>query len=170
MCENWFNRDNGQNLYLNNRHAGTGGSFWYELLPNVLFYQLSFYYPDTGDFQNELRVVADKWYDACVVMGGNKDPWTVPDFYYTAFNFDTMIPVYNGKWREPDAAAAIAWIEYMAWLKWSNLKYLNAAECCLQYLNEISFNPLYEILLPYGAYTAARMNAELGRNYDLNDL
>jgi hypothetical protein len=31
-------------------------------------------------------------------------------------------------------------------------------------------NPLYEVLLPYAAFTAARMNAELGRNYDVSRL
>lgn len=80
--------------------------------------------------------------------GGSVDPWTVPDFYYTAFNFNSMTPVYNGIWREPDAAAAVAWLEYIAWLKWGNSKYLTAADWCIQYLNEIDFNPLYEILLP----------------------
>jgi len=167
MCENWYNIETGQYLYLNNRYAFTGGSFWYELLPNLLFYELAYYYPNTGNFQNEMHAVANRWYNACIVMGGSDDPWAIPDFYYTAFDFSSMKPVYNGEWAEPDAAAAIGWLEYVAWLKWGAPEYLTAADWCLQYLDKIPFNPLYEILLPYGAYAAARMNAELGRNFDI---
>ncbi|MHA2328702.1 MAG: hypothetical protein ACXACR_09290, partial [Candidatus Hodarchaeales archaeon] len=169
MCENWFNSENGQNLYLNNRVMPTGITFWYELFPTVLFYQLAYFYPDTGDFQNEMRIIADKWYNATVALGGNVDPWTVPNYLYTAFNFDKMKP-FSGNWREPDAAAAVAWLEYIAWLKWGDPKYLNAADWCLQYLDKITFNPYYEVLLPYGAYLAARMNAELNRNFDIHKI
>jgi len=34
----------------------------------------------------------------------------------------------------------------------------------------VEANPLYEVLLPYAALTAARMNAELGRDYDVSKL
>ena len=77
---------------------------------------------------------------------------------------------FTGNWREPDAAAAVAWLEYIAWLKWGDPKYLNAADWCLQYLDKITLNPYYEVLLPYGAYLAARMNAELNRNFDIDKI
>jgi hypothetical protein len=165
MCENWYNIDTEQYIYLNNRHAVTSTSFWYVLFPNLIFYQLAYYYPETGDFQNEVREVADRWYDACVALGGSVDPISLPNFAHTAFDFNTMQPVYHG-WREPDAAAAIAWLEYIAYLKWKDPKYLLAADWCLEFLNKLTYNPLYEVLLPYGAYIAARMNAELGRTYN----
>ena len=41
MCENWYNIGNGQDIYLNNLHAGSKTSFWYVLFPNLLFYQLA---------------------------------------------------------------------------------------------------------------------------------
>jgi hypothetical protein len=170
MCESWFNIDTGQYIYLNNRHAKASTSFWYVLFPNLLFYQLAYYYPDIGDFQNEVRRVADRWYDACIGMGGSKDPWVVPDFQYTAFDFDKMEPVYNGKWREPDAAAAIAWLEYMAYFKYGDPNYLASAEWCLEFLEELKYNPFYEVLLPYGAYITARMNAEMSRAYDIDKI
>ncbi len=169
MCENWYNIDTEQFIYLNGKHTRTG-SFWYDLLPNLLFYQLAYYYPETGDFQNEIRMVADQWYDACVEMGGKTDPWRIPDFYYTSFNFDRMAPVYNGNWREPEGAAAVAWLEYMAYRIDGDPKYLTAAKWCVQYLCKLALNPLYEILLPYGAYIATRMNAELGRAYDIDKI
>ena len=80
-----------------------------------------------------------------------------------------MQPVYHGH-REPDAAAAIAWLEYIAYLKENDPKYLLAAEWCLEFLTKLSYNPLYEVLLPYGAYISARMNAELGKTYNTRKL
>jgi len=170
MCENYFNRDNGENLYLNNPKVGTGGSFWYEIFPNILFYQLLHYYPGTGEMENEMFTVADRWYNACAAMGGSVDAWKIPDFDHTAFNFKTMEPVNNGRWIEPDAAAGIAWLAYMAYVKSGDKKYLTATDWCMQFLQERDKNPFYETLLPYGAYIAARMNAELGRNYDVHKL
>lgn len=169
MCENWFNIGTTKNMYLNNLHTHTKTSFWYVLFPNLLFYQLAYYYPDTGDFQNQIKVVADRWYDACVGMGGKLDPWTLPNFNHQAFDFSTMLPYYDAH-REPEAAAAIAWLEYIAYMKYGDPKYLVAVEWCIQYLEKLKFNPLYEILLPYGAYITARMNAELGKTYDIDKI
>jgi hypothetical protein len=169
MCENWYNIDTRQYIYLNNRHAVASTSYWYVLFPNIIFYQLAYYYPETGDFQNEIIGVADRWYDACVALGGGVDPRTLPDFAHTAFDFNTMQSVYRGH-NEPDAAAAIAWLEYIAYLKEKDPKHLLAAEWCLEYLHELDYNPFYEVLLPYGAYIAARMNAELGKTYNTRKL
>ncbi|MEK6571219.1 MAG: LamG-like jellyroll fold domain-containing protein, partial [Bacteroidota bacterium] len=44
------------------------------------------------------------------------------------------------------------------------------AEWALEFLNSCVTNPSYELQLPYGAYTAARMNAELGTTYDVAKL
>ncbi|MHA2156681.1 MAG: hypothetical protein ACXABU_15160 [Candidatus Hodarchaeales archaeon] len=170
MCENWYNIDTQQFIYLNNLQTHASTSFWYVLFPNLLFYMLADFYPDVGDFENQMRGVADRWYDACVGMGGRISPWTVPNFLHTAFNFVEMKPYDNGIWREPDAAGAIAWLEYMAYLKFGDPKYLIAAEWCVEYLNTIAFNPYYEVLMLYGALITARMNAELGRAYNLNKM
>lgn len=170
MCQNWYNIDTGQYLYLNNRHTITGQTFWYELLPTLIFYQLAYYYPDIGDFQNHSRDIAVRWYDACVAMGGSSEPWITPNFDYTAFDFSKMKPVYNGEWKEPDGAAAVGWLEYMSWLKWKDPRFLTAADWCMSYLDQLDKNPLYEVLLPYGAYTAVRMNAELNRTYDTSKI
>ena len=48
--------------------------------------------------------------------------------------------------------------------------YLEAVDWALEYYENTSSNPDYEILMPFGAYTAARMNAEHGRNYDVHKL
>jgi hypothetical protein len=167
MCEAYFNSKNGQDLVLNRTTHGTGGSFWYEIWPHVLFYALADRYPDTGSMDAIVRTTADRWRDACLAMKGDKE---IPDFNFTAFDFATMKPVFNDRWREPDAAAGVAWLEYAAWAKWREPRHLDAADGCLRFLDARSEGPLYEVLMPFGALAAARMNAEMGRNYDVGKM
>lgn len=161
MCENYFNRRNGENLFLNKTDARSGNSFWYELFTHILMYGLIDYYPNQGNFVEEMKITAEKWYEAAQVMA------QIPDFNYTAFDFRTRRPVYNGRWREPDGACGIAWVQYMAYVRFGDPKYLEAATWALDYLQEQTKNPYYEVLLPYGALVAARMNKEQGTNYDV---
>jgi hypothetical protein len=167
MEEQYFNRKNGQNLVLNRTSTHSGQSFWYEVWPHVLFYALVDRYPRTGQMEAIMKTTADRWYDACYHMGGRNG--TV-DFEHTAFDFNTMKPIDNRKWKEPDAAGGIGWLEYMAWVKWRSPKYLQAADWSMRFLHDRTENPTYEILMPYGAYLAARMNGELGRKYDVHKL
>jgi hypothetical protein len=164
MCEAYTNRRNGSNLVLNNVDQGTGGSFWYEIWPHILFYALADRYPGMGQMDAILKTTADRWSEAVRSMGG---PDGRPNLDHTAFNFKTMKPVDNGQWREPDAAAGIAWLEYMAWVRHRDPNHLQAADACMRFLNERKANPYYEVLMPYGAYLAARMNGEFGRSYDV---
>ncbi|OPA79163.1 hypothetical protein BVG16_08690 [Paenibacillus selenitireducens] len=167
MCENYYNTDNGEFLFLNSTRAESGRSFWYEIYPHVLLYSLSFYYPGLGRLDEIMHKTADRWYEACYELGGKNG---IPDFNHLSYNFQTKKPVDNGKWVEPEAAAGIAWLEYMAYSKWKDPKHLTAADWCMSFLEQSANNPFYEILLPYGAYIAARMNAELGRDYDVQKL
>jgi hypothetical protein len=165
MCEAYYNKRNGQNLVLNAMDQGTGGSFWYEIWPHVVFYALSDLYPGRKNMEAIVRTTADRWRDACRDMRG-KDG--TPDFDHTAFDFAKMQPVDNGQWKEPDAAAGIGWLEYTAWQKFHDPGHLEAADWCMRFLQERRSNPYYECLMPWGALTAARMNAELGRQYDVD--
>jgi hypothetical protein len=167
MCESYYNTENGENLFLNRTNAKAGGSFWYEVYPHILTYSLAHYYPKTGSLESIMKQTADKWQEASYELGG-KDG--IPDFNHLAYDFGQRKPVDNGRWKEPEAAAGIAWLQYMAYAKWGDPRHLEAAEGCLQFLEQSADNPFYEILLPYGAYTAARMNAELGRHYDVAKL
>jgi hypothetical protein len=170
MAEDYFNSANGENVFLNSTSSLTGGSFWYELMPGILAVQISDLYPEKKEFAQKVIIQADRWYDACIAMGGSKEPWKVPDFDHTAFSISRKQPVDNGVWAEPDSAAGIAWIQYAAWKKTGESKYLDAVNWCLQFLELYRRNPFYELLLPYGAYTAARMNAEHGYGYDVDKL
>lgn len=174
QCNNYFAADNGQGVFLNLTFANSGLEFLYEVPPTIFMVQLSSLYPSLSDVEGLVRDSTDKWYDACVSMGGSTNPWTIPDFNHCAFDFDTMTPVdcptAATPSPEPDAAGAIAWMQYMAWARWGDPKYLNAADWGMEYLENYPINPVSSVLLPYGAYTAARMNAELGRDYDLHKI
>lgn len=170
LCENYFGRANGENLYLNNVGGVTGFTFWYDILPSLLSYQILDHYPGTGEMNAQMRITADRWIEASRLMGGSINPWVVPDYDHTGFSFSKMKPQDNGLWKEPDVAAAIAWLEYLAYVKTGEKKYLDAAEWGFQFLDERKVNPYYENLLPYGVYAAARSNAERGTTHDLHKL
>ena len=170
MCQEWYNDRNGQKTVLNGPLAATGGSFWYEILPGMLFCQLVDRYPREPGMDAIMRGMADRWREACWRLGGRQGR---AEFDWTAFNLATMTPVFNGRWREPDAAAGIGWMEYMAWQKWRDPKYLEAADWCMESFQRrkaAQGSPLYEVLFYCAPYLAARMNAELGRHYDLDKL
>ncbi|MFA4922027.1 MAG: LamG-like jellyroll fold domain-containing protein, partial [Candidatus Neomarinimicrobiota bacterium] len=168
-CEEWFNRRPDENVYLNNYVSQSGDDWWYALMPNVFFYQLYDLYPGTGDFDFQLTSVADQWLKAVVTMGGGAAPWHKPSMNYRGWYLSTMKPYTSGV-TEPEAAGAIAWLLYNAYVKTENAKYRIGAEWCLEFLNSYSGNPSYELQLPYGVYAAARMNAELGATYDIEKM
>ncbi|HEX2868291.1 MAG TPA: LamG-like jellyroll fold domain-containing protein [Ignavibacteriales bacterium] len=169
MCEEYFNRSNQENVYLNSPNSSTGDDWWYETMPNVFFYQLYSMYPNTGDFKQQFTTVADRWLEAVNAMGGSTTPWHIPNMNYRAFSLSTMKPNAQGV-IEPEAAGAIAWILYMAYTQTGNEKYRIGAEQSMEFLNSLSSNPAYELQLSYGTYMAARMNAELGTNYDIKKI
>ncbi|MGE5498376.1 MAG: LamG-like jellyroll fold domain-containing protein [Syntrophothermus sp.] len=169
MCENFFNRRPAENIYLNGPNASSGDDWWYETMPNVFFYQLYSLYPNTGDFKNQFNTVADRWLQAVNAMGASLKPWTVPKMDYRAFRFSTLTPNGSGV-HEPEAAGAIAWILYNAFTVTGEEKYRQGAELAMEFLNGLQTNPAYELQLPYGVYMAARMNAELGTQYDIKKM
>ncbi len=169
MAEEWFNKNNGENVYLNHPDAVTGDDWWYETMPNIFFYQLYNLYPGTGDFNNQFITVADKWLNAVKAMGGNDTPWNIPNMNHRAFDLINMIPNDKGV-KEPEAAGAIAWILYNAYKKTGDEKYRIGAEQSIEFLNNQTSNPSYELQLSYGVYTAAKINAELGTNYNIQKM
>ena len=167
MCEAWFNRKNGLNLVLNNMQAETSNSFWYVVWPHVLFYALADRYPGHAHLDPIMHSTADRWREACLKLCGSDG---VPDFNHTSFNFRTGQAADNNRWKEPDAAAGVAWLQYMAWVRYHDPRYLDAADGCLKFLDRCTTNPYYEDLLPWGVVAAARMNAEQGRAHDVDRL
>lgn len=169
-AKDFFNRRNGQNVYLNNYSAASGGDWWYDLMPNVYFYQLYDLYPQIDpDFDEQFVTVADRWLDAIYKLGGNPNSWTLPDINYRAFNLATGKPLVNPA-VEPESAGTIAWLLLHAYRKTGDVKYYTGAQLAMEALCNFPENPSYELQLPYGTLTAARMNAELNCNYDIDKL
>jgi hypothetical protein len=173
MTREYFGVLRGEPLLLNQPFGGSGGSAWYETIPSILFYSIADRYPNQTQLNPVLDVVDDTFYDAVNVLtvGG-----TNPDFNYTAYNFKTKQPVFNGVWREPDMGLGMAWLQHAAYYRNKTTDpqraqdHLNAVDWSLRYYQDLPTNPDYEILSPFGAYTAARMNAEHGRNYDVQKM
>lgn len=169
MCREYFNNRPEQNIYKNHPVDDTYDDWWYEIMPNVFFYQLFDLYPNTVDFNDQLVSVADQFLESVRLMGGKATPWTKPYMYYRGWNFETMTP-HNFGVKEPEAAGAIGWILYNAYKETNEEKYRIGAEWSMEYLNSLSSNPSYELQLPYGVYSAAKMNAELGTSYDIQKM
>ncbi len=166
MCQEWFNKANGQNVYKNQASDLTNDDWWYETMPNVFFYQLYSLYPNIGDFHNQFISVADQWLKSVYAMGGSTTPWQIPNMDHRGWDILSMTPT-DATPHEPEASGAISWLLYNAFKETGNDKYRIGAELSMEFLNNWANNPAYEIQLPYGVYTAAKMNAELGTNYDI---
>jgi hypothetical protein len=166
MAEEWFNRRPTQNVYKNGWVDDSGEDFWYLTMPNVFFYQLNALYPHTGDFDYQFRMVADRWLQAVRAMGGRTTPWQIPNINHRGWFLQTMTPYDQGV-RQPEAAGALAWLFYNAFVRTDSAKYRIGAEWAMEFLDNVGSNPSYELQLPYGAYLAARMNAELGTTYNV---
>jgi hypothetical protein len=173
MSKEYYVDRNNQFIVLNTPFDSSGNSAWYETYPDILMYAIGDRYPSEAGIQTVLNKLDTQFFNAVNVMtvGG-----TAPNFNHTAFNFATQTPVDSVDHREPDMGLGMAWIEYAAYRRNLATKptqaaaHLNAVDWSLSYYQTLSTNPDYEVLTPFGAYTAARMNAELGRNYDVQKM
>lgn len=169
MLKNYFNSETKWNIIMNNtcpEVAQLGGGYardwWYDVYPNVLFYAVADFYPKEKDYETILRSVADKFYLADSVLNGN--------YSYSFFDYSTMEPKKSWICSQQDVAAGHSFILYSAYQKFKDPKYLEGAKSSLEALLNQKENYFYEILMPFGAYVAARMNAEQGTNYDFSKI
>jgi hypothetical protein len=169
MLKNYFNKETGWNIMMNNTcpevallGGGYGRDWWYDVYPNVLFYAIYDKYPNEPGFTEIARTIADKFYAADSVLSGNYD--------YSYFDYGKMQPMKNQICAQPDAAAGHAYVLYTAFKKFGDERYLRGALSALSALQSQKINPTYELLMPFGAYLAARINAEQGKKYDLNKM
>ncbi len=168
MGREWFNPDPRVRIVGNNPGSGGSGSYWYDLLPGALFAQLATRYPEVPGMRESFRAMADRYRALVEARGGPS-----ADFEQTGYDFARDRPIDNGRWREPDAAAGIAFIEHLAYQTWHDPRHLEAARWCLDALDRRPAdrgNPLYEVLLDYAPALAARFNAEHGTDYDVEKL
>jgi hypothetical protein len=165
----FYNKTNGQLVYLNGANSTSGGDWWYDVMPNIFFYQLYSQYPSISDYDEQFTSVAERWLKAVQTMGGNATPWTVPNMNYRAWNLMTMTGNTDNV-LEPEAAGGIGWLLYHAYLETGEKKYLDGAQQSLEFLSGLTSNPSYELQLPYGAFIAAKINAEQGTSYNISKI
>ncbi len=156
QSEVYFSVVNGRGLVFNGVNSQGSGSAWYDIYPSILFYELGSRYPGRPTLQAKMTAIADSWLTALPVLSNN---WE-----HTGFDFQTMTTT-DSAWKEPDMAIGIAWLQYMAYARTGDPKYLAAADTCMTQMNNRSSNPVYEVLGYYGPLLAARMKAEVGRSY-----
>ena len=170
MSQDFFNKANGENIYLNNAGSGSGSDWWYDVMPNVFFYQLfDLYKNHSTETIYQFNTVANQFFSSVKAMEANDAPWTIPNMNYRAWNFKTMKGNANGV-KEPEAAGGYAWILYNAYRQTGKKDYLKGAEWALEFLSNYQGNPSYELQLPYGTLTAAKMNAEIGTRYNIEKM
>lgn len=169
MLKNYYNKETGWNIMMNNTcpevallGGGYGRDWWYDVYPNLLFYAVYDQYPNEPGFDEIAKSIADKFYNADLILNGNYD--------YSYFDYGKMKPMKNNICAQPDAAAGHAWVLYAAYKKFGDPKYLKGAISALTALQSQPINPTYELLMPFGAYLAARINAEEGKNFDTNKM
>ena len=165
MLKNYFNSDTEWDIVMNNTcpevallGGGYGRDWWYDVYPNVLFYGVANFYPEEKEYTEIMRSVADKFYKADSVLAGN--------YAHSFFDYATLEPKDNWICKQEDAAAGHAYVLYAAYQKFGDPKYLKGAESSLKALLAQNYNRSYEVLMPFGAYVAARLNAEEGTDYD----
>ena len=165
MAQNYFNTDNGWNIVMNNTcpqvallGGGYGRDWWYDVFPNVLYYAVCELFPDVDGADDIQRTVAEQFVKADSVLAGNYD--------YSYFDYARMQGCNNWIPKQQDAAGGHAWVLYSAYQKYGDRRYLEHAISALKVLDAQKESRFYEILLPIGIYTAARLNAEQGCRFD----
>ncbi|MDP2423951.1 MAG: hypothetical protein Q8M23_06360 [Bacteroidales bacterium] len=169
MAQNYFNSANHWNIVMNNTNpevamlgGGYGRDWWYDVYPNILYYGVAALYPNVENTEFIQRSVAEQFYKADSVLNGNYD--------YSYFDYAQMSAMRNHIPWQQDAAGGHAWVLYSAYRKFGDDRYLQGAKSATQALVNQNESRFYEILLPFGAYTAARLNAVQGTNYDVTKL
>ncbi len=169
MLKNYFNKETGWNIMMNNTcpevallGGGYGRDWWYDVYPNLLFYAIYDKYPNEPGYTEIARSIADKFYGADSILNGNYD--------WSYFDYGKMAPMKNQICAQPDVAAGHAWLLYVAYKKFGDARYLKGAVSALNALQAQKVNPTYELLMPFGAYLAARINGEMDKRFDMNKL
>ncbi|MCI2082173.1 MAG: hypothetical protein LKK19_04265 [Bacteroidales bacterium] len=166
MVQNYFNSATGWNIMMNNTcpdvaelGGGYGRDWWYDVFPNVLYYAVCDVFPKVENSDNIQRSIAEQFCKADSVLDG--------DYDYSYFDYGTMQGKVNDIPMQQDAAGGHGYVLYAAYEKYGEPRYLKHAEAAISALESQNESRFYEILMPMGIYTAARLNAEQGCSYDI---
>jgi hypothetical protein len=169
MIQNYFNTTNGWNIVMNNTSpevallgGGYGRDWWYDVFPNVLYYAVCELHPDVEGAESIQRTIAEQFFKADSVLKGNYD--------YSYFDYSTMTGMRNNIVYQQDAAAGHAYVLYAAYQKFEDPRYLQGTKSAIEALLGQEESRFYEVLMPFGAYIAARLNAETGTDYEVQKM
>ena len=102
MSQEYFNNRPAEHVYLNAPVTNSGSDWWYDVMPNIFYYQLASRYPDAGDSPRQFTLVADRWMQAVFAMGGALTPWSHPGLEHRGWRLASMTPN-NEIPHEPEA-------------------------------------------------------------------
>lgn len=169
LVQNFFNSANGWNIVMNNTNpdvanlgGGYGRDWWYDVLPNALYYAVSDVFPGVDGADNIMHSIAEQFTKADSVLNGNYD--------YSYFDYGKMQGGRNHIPYQQDAAGGHAYVLLCAHKKFGDPRYLQHSESAIEALLSQKESRFYEALLPLGIYTAAYLNATEGKNYDTHKL
>lgn len=169
MVQNYFNSDTGWNIVMNNttssvgsKGGGYGRDWWYDVLPNALYYAVCDVFPHVEGAEEIQKSIAEQFVKADSVLNGNYD--------YSYFDYGQMKGGVNHIPLQQDAAGGHAYVLLCAYRKFGDNRYLQHAKSAVEALLSQKESRFYETLLPLGAYTAAYLNATEGTSYDVKKL
>ena len=169
MIQNYFNAANGWNIMMNNTNpsvallgGGYGRDWWYDVFPNVLFYGLCDVFPQVKSADSLQRIIGEQFFKADSILNGNYD--------FSYFDYRQMKGVSNTIPHQQDVAAGHAYVLLCAYEKFKDERYLKGAKSAMDAFVHQKESRFYEVLMPFGALVAARLNAEHGTNYDVKKI
>ena len=169
MAQNYFNSDTGWNIVMNNttssvgsKGGGYGRDWWYDVLPNALYYAVCDVFPGVDGAESIQKSIAEQFTKADSVLNGNYD--------YSYFDYGKMRGGINHIPFQQDVAGGHAYVLLCAYRKFGDVRYLNHSKSTIEALLSQKESRFYEALLPLGVYTAAYLNATEGANYDVQKL
>ena len=159
MQEAYFSPEDG--VFLDGIGAHTGGSFWYELAPNLFAGALVAAYPGEQSLTTKWHTACQRWAEVTLKL------YQLNDFNFQAYDIRHKQAIVK-QWREPDAAAALAYLMQMAYAKWPEEQtFYHETRHALDWLCAQERNINYEFFPAFGVYAAARCNAEHRTQYDV---
>lgn len=169
MIQNYFNTEGNWNIMMNNTHSGVaklgggyGRDWWYDVFPNVLFYGVSELFPGVPHADSLQHQIAEKFFKADSVLDGNYD--------YSFFDYGRMQGISSNIPHQQDAAAGHAYVLLCAYEKFKDPRYLKGSISAMNAFVNQKESRFYEVLMPFGALVAARLNAEHGQHYNIKQI
>lgn len=169
MTQNYFNSANNWNIMMNNTNpsvallgGGYGRDWWYDVFPNVLYYGVCELFPGVSKADSLQHIIAEQFFRADSVLHGN--------YNYSYFDYSQMKGVSNNIPHQQDVAAGHAYVLLCAYEKFGDERYLNGAKSAMDAFVNQKESRFYEVLMPFGALVAARLNAEHGTEYDVTKI